>query len=276
MVLPRQKILMCVPHRFNVSYVINPWMEEGLVGGIDKEKAWKQWMHLKEVLANEAEILYVVPQPGIPDFVFTANAGFVFKDQVIVSRFRTPERQKEEPFFRTWFENNGFKLAPWPQDIFFEGAGDALLDRGYPHIWCAHGYRTDQTVPKLIENLIGVQTITLQLVDPRFYHLDTCLCPLKGGYLMYFPEAFDAPSQQRIASLVPQNKRIVVQESDALTFSCNAVDINGFVIMNSASEELQKQLKKSGFTPVITPLSEFLKAGGAAKCLTLKLIEPEN
>ena len=113
----------------------------------------------------------------------------------------------------------------------------------------------------------------MRLVDPRFYHLDTCLCPLEGGYLLYFPAAFDEASQKAIADNVPPEKRIEVDAGDAEQFACNAVDLDRNVFMNGASEALQNRLRQAGFTPVLTPLGEFMKSGGAAKCLTLKLAE---
>ena len=267
-----QTILMCAPDFFGIDYVINPWME-GKLGGTEKTLVQKQWNDLKETLAAETELAFVPPVAGLPDMVFTANAGLVLGKRAIVSRFRAPERQGEEPHFLEWFRLNGFTIVPWPKDVAFEGAGDALMDRGQPLIWVGHGFRSDATAPALIEHFLERRAVALHLVDPRFYHLDTCLCPLAGGYLMYFPAAFDADSQRMIAELVPEEKRIVVPEEDALKFACNAVDINGRVVMNGASEALQTRLKKAGFKPTIVNLSEFMKSGGAAKCLTLKLVE---
>jgi N-dimethylarginine dimethylaminohydrolase len=116
--------------------------------------------------------------------------------------------------------------------------------------------------------------VALQLVDPRFYHLDTCLCPLSGGHLMYYPAAFDAASQAAIVARVPQDKRIAVSEEDALAFACNAVNLDDLVILNRASESLRGRLDEAGYRVQETPLHEFLKAGGSAKCLTLRLDEP--
>lgn len=263
---------MCAPDYFGVDYVINPWMAEGL-GKTNAEKVGRQWQSLKRALETQIDLAFVPPQPGLPDMVFTANAGMVVGKKVVVSRFRSRERQGEEVFFKTWFEQNGFDILPWPQDIAFEGAGDALLDRGQKIIWAGYGFRSDDTAPKLLEKFFERKTIALHLADPRFYHLDTCLCPLEGGYLMYFPAAFDGQSLAKIEELVPKNKRIPVAEKDALQFSCNAVDINGHVFMNAASTELQDRLRVCGFTPVMVPLGEFMKSGGAAKCLTLKLVE---
>jgi N-dimethylarginine dimethylaminohydrolase len=270
----RQKILMCAPDFFGVDYVINPWMQ-GNLGNADLPLATKQWQTLHDALAQHADVALVPPQPKLPDMVFTANAGFVIGNRVVVSRFHAPERQGEEKFFHAWFAANGFDMCDWPQDIPFEGAGDALLDRGADIIWCGYGFRSNATAAGLLEKLYARKTIPLRLIDPRFYHLDTCLCPLAGGYLMYYPPAFDEASQQSIAVHIAPDKRIVVSESDAKLFACNAVDLSGHVFMNGASDELQNRLRQAGFTPVITPLSEYMKAGGAAKCLTLKLQETD-
>lgn len=270
--MPRQKILMCAPDHFGVDYVINPWME-GNQGSADRILAWQQWANLKFELEKYADIALIPQQKGLPDQVFTANAGMVLGDAVVVSRFRDKERQGEEPPFRAWFAENGFTLAPWPDDVSFEGAGDALLDRGQPIIWAGYGFRSNAAAPKLLEGIFKRRAVALKLTDPHFYHLDTCLCPLAGGFLMYFPDAFDAAGQKAIEDIVPSQKRIAVDAEDAQKFACNAVDLEGHVFLNGASEGLQERLRQAGFNPVITPLSEFMKAGGAAKCLTLKTIE---
>jgi len=268
----QQTILMCPPDHFKVAYVINPWME-GHIANINDNLANRQWNGLRNAIEEHAKAILAPPQRDLPDMVFTANAGIVFGRQAIVSRFRCAERQGEEPHHRLWFAQNGFEIPDWPHDLPFEGAGDALFDREKELLWVGHGFRSDGAVPAVLGRLLGRKTVALNLVDPRFYHLDTCLCPLAGGYLMYFPAAFDETTRSIIEMLVPEGKRITVDEADALKFCCNAVDLNGCVIMNDASENLQNRLRSAGFTPVITPLSEFMKAGGAAKCLTLKLVE---
>jgi N-dimethylarginine dimethylaminohydrolase len=267
-----QRLLMCPPDHFEVAYVINPWME-GQFAKTSETIAYEQWNGLRAALERHTKVVLEPPQPGLPDIVFTANAGLVFGDKAIVSRFRSIERRPEERHHRTFLENAGFEVLDWPEDVPFEGAGDALFDRGDDVLWVGHGFRSSAAVPELLENLLGRKTAPLNLVDPRFYHLDTCFCPLAGGYLMYYPAAFDAPSQSLIEVLVPPDKRIAVDEADALKFCCNAIDLEGFVYLNDASEKLQSRLAVAGFTSVVTPLSEFMKAGGAAKCLTLKLVE---
>jgi len=205
--------------------------------------------------------------------VFTANAGLVMGNKVIVSRFKSRERQAEEPYLRAWFKENGFTIADWPQHVAFEGAGDALLDRGRPLLWIGHGFRTDAAAPALVATAFGCETAALELVDPRFYHLDTCLCPLEGGWLLYYPAAFAPEAQDKIRAMVPADKLIEVSEADAAHFACNSVNIGQFVVLNRASDELQLRLRRAGFVPIQTALSEFMKSGGAAKCLTLKLVE---
>lgn len=267
-----QTILMCPPDHFEIAYVINPWME-GQFANTDDHLARRQWNDLRHVIERHAQVVLEPPQRNLPDIVFTANAGLVLGRQVIVSRFRSQERRGEEAHNRAWFAQSGFEILDWPLDISFEGAGDALFDRGQELLWVGHGFRSDSAVPALLEKLLRRKTAALNLIDSRFYHLDTCLCPLAGGFLLYFPTAFDAASRAVIEALVPADKRIAVAEADALKFCCNAVDLNGHVVMNGASEDLQNRLRAAGFTPLITSLSEFMKAGGAAKCLTLKLVE---
>jgi N-dimethylarginine dimethylaminohydrolase len=272
MASPSQTILMCSPDHFEVAYVINPWME-GHRAKTNGTLASKQWVDLRIIIEKHADIVLEPPQRNLPDMVFTANAGLVFGKTVIVSRFRSAERQGEEPHNHAWFAANGFEILDWPQDLVFEGAGDALFDRGQELLWAGHGFRSDAAVPALLQERLQYKTAALRLIDPRFYHLDTCLCPLTGGYLLYYSGAFDDKSRALIETLVPSDKRIAAEEADALKFCCNAVDLDTHIVMNDASEALQGRLRGAGFTPVITALSEFMKAGGSAKCLTLKLVE---
>lgn len=269
----RQTILMCPPDFFAVDYEINAWMRDNC-GKTDRALAIKQWTNLRANLERQASIVIMEPRQGLPDLVFTANAAMVLDDIAIISRFRSIERQGEEPFNTAWFEQAGFRLSEWPGHLPFEGAGDALLDRGEEVIWAGHGFRSDASAHPYLESIFKRKTISLRLVDPRFYHLDTCLCPLAGGYMLYYPAAFDDEGRAAIEYYVPREKRLAVDEADAKGFACNAVDLNGHVFMNHASEALQKRLSDAGFKAIVTPLTEFLKSGGAAKCLTLKLYEP--
>ncbi|ATQ69541.1 MULTISPECIES: dimethylarginine dimethylaminohydrolase family protein [Methylosinus] len=268
----RQRILMCAPDDFDVRYVINPWMADQ-IGKATRSLARAQWETLRRTLARTVDIELVTPAAGLPDMVFTANAGFTLGDTVVVSRFSAEERRAEEPLFRAHFAAQGFNLAPWPQDIAFEGAGDALIDRAQKLVWCGYGMRSDAAAPQTLEAVLERRVIGLRLIDPRFYHLDTCFCPLAGGFVMYHPPAFDAESRAAIERETPPEKRIEIGEDDASRFACNAVDLCGEIVMNDASPALQNRLRAAGFAPLLTPLGEFMKAGGSAKCLTLKLVE---
>lgn len=266
------RILMCPPHHYDVDYVINPWME-GNIHRSSRERAEEQWNQLHHVLKDYATVELVTPQPGWPDMVFAANAGLVLGDQVVLSRFLHPERQGEEPYFQQWFEDNGFTVHTLPKGLPFEGAGDALLDRAGGWLWAGYGFRSELDSHPYLAKWLDVEVLSLRLVDSRFYHLDTCFCPLTDGYLMYYPPAFDAYSNRLIEMRVPADKRIVIDEVDAINFACNTVNVDRVVVMNKASDALKKVLGDRGFTVEETPLTEFLKAGGAAKCLTLKVTE---
>ncbi len=267
------QILMCAPHHYDVDYVINPWME-GNIHRSSREQAEAQWQKLYQVLKEHAAVELVEPQPGWPDMVFTANAGLVLGDRVVLSRFFHEERQGEEPHFQKWFEDNGYTVFVLPEGLPFEGAGDALFDRSGGWLWAGYGFRSELDSHPYLAKWLDIEVLSLHLVDNRFYHLDTCFCPLAGGYLLYYPGAFDAYSNRLIEMRVPADKRIAINEVDAVNFACNTVNIGQTVVMNKATDALKQRLSDLGFTVIETPLTEFLKAGGAAKCLTLKMTEP--
>ncbi|MDJ0555092.1 MAG: TIGR00300 family protein [Microcoleaceae cyanobacterium MO_207.B10] len=267
------RFLMCAPDHYDVDYVINPWME-GNIHKSSRDRAVEQWHKLHHIIKEHAIVDLVPPQKGWPDMVFTANAGLVLGNTVVISRFYHKERQGEEPHFKEWFLNQGFIVHELPKDLPFEGAGDALLDREGRYLWAGYGFRSELDSHPLLAKWLDIEVISLRLIDDRFYHLDTCFCPLTGGYLLYYPPAFDSYSNHLIEMRVPSEKRIVVQEPDAVNFACNAVNINQNIIMNKVSEQLKSNLTNAGFNVIETPLTEFLKAGGAAKCLTLRVTEP--
>ena len=269
----RPQFLLCAPDFFDVEYVINPWME-GNIHRPSRERVVEQWNALSGILARHADVVLAVPQPGLPDMVFTANAGLVLGKDVVLSRFLHQERRGEEQHFKQWFETRGFTVHELPRDLPFEGAGDALLDRDRGLLWAGYGLRSELSSHPFLAESLQVETLSLRLIDKRFYHLDTCFCPLEGGYLLYYPAAFDAYSNRLIENRVEAGKRITIGEADAVNFACNAVSIGSVVVLNKATRELDGRLRAEGFDPVETPLTEFLKSGGAAKCLTLRLTEP--
>ncbi|KOP23692.1 LOR/SDH bifunctional protein [Hapalosiphon sp. MRB220] len=267
------RYLMCPPDHYDVDYVINPWME-GNIHKSSRDRAVQQWHQLYHILKEHAIVDLVPPQQGWPDMVFTANAGLVLGETVVLSRFLHKERQGEEPYFKQWFEENGYKVYELPKDLPFEGAGDALLDREGRWLWAGYGFRSELDSHPYLAKWLDIEVLSLRLIDDRFYHLDTCFCPLTDGYLVYYPAAFDSYSNRVIEMRVAPEKRIALTEADAVNFACNAVNVDRIVIMNKASDRLKERLVEVGFQIIETPLTEFLKAGGAAKCLTLRATEP--
>ena len=269
------RFLMCPPEYFGVEYVINPWME-GKLGGVTRDTAQDQWVALHSLLTNRLGVgtVLVAPQPGLPDIVFTANAASVRDGIAVPARFRYPERQGEEPFYRAALEEAGYTIHALPDGIAFEGAGDALFyeeETQKPLLFAAQGFRTDPESHPYLAEIFAADVVSLQLVDPRFYHLDTCFCPLPNGYVLWFPPAFDGESQHKITETIAEEKRYTVSTADATAFACNAVGVGEHIVMNCATDSLRDKLALWGFTTHVTPLSEFMKAGGSAKCLTLRL-----
>lgn len=267
------RFLMCAPDHYDVDYVINPWME-GNIHKSSSDRAVEQWQQLHHILKDRSLVDLVEPQRGWPDMVFTANAGLVLGKNVVLSRFLHKERQGEEPYFKQWFESQGYTVHELPKDLPFEGAGDALLDREGRWLWAGYGFRSELDSHPYLAKWLDIEVVSLRLMDERFYHLDTCFCPLTDGYLLYYPPAFDSYSNRLIEMRVIPEKRIAIEEADALNFACNTVNIDRVVVMNKASDRLKARLTEAGFEVLETPLTEFLKAGGAAKCLTLRVTEP--
>ena len=272
------RFLMCPPTLYDVSYVINPWMA-GNVNASSLTRAIEQWNNLYNAVSRIAEVQLIEPRPGSPDMVFTANAGLERDGVVAISSFFHPERQDEEPHFRGWFREAGYTLVNIPRSTPFEGEGDALFSTDGTRLWVGYGPRTFVSSHQALERVWNIEVASLHLIDPRFYHLDTCFAPLEGGYLMYYPEAFDEVSLKTIEAFYPPEKRILVSEVDAACFACNAINVGRTIILNRVSRELKARLESLGFNVEPVALTEFLKAGGAAKCLVMKLsgtLKPEG
>lgn len=266
----KPRVLMCPTDHFGVEYVINPWMQ-GQVGRVDRDRATRQWKNLRATLAELATVEVIEPGPGLPDMVFTANAGLLVDDVFVPSNFRVPERDGEVPLFNRWFADRGYKIVELPHDQPFEGEGDALFHPGQPLLWAGYGVRSGIEAHPTLTDIFNVEVVSLRLVDQRFYHLDTCFYPLPDGRAVYFPSAFDDRSLQELRRRIPVDKRIEVGEEDALQFTCNCVRLGDTLVTNYASDALKKQLRGWGYEVRTSPVDEFMLAGGAAKCLTLLL-----
>ncbi len=263
---PTTRLLMCAPTAYGLKYEINPWMS--LQHPPDVELAARQWHTLYHVLTDDigATVALVPQAANAPDMVFTANAGLVRGERCLLSRFRHPQRQVEEPFFAAWFEENGFELVRMPDDIAFEGEGDALF--AGDTLLAGYLKRSDIRAHRVLAETFDVPVLSLELVDDRWYHLDTCLFPLDAETVVYYPGAFDSYAR----TVLQENfKTIKVGTAEALRFACNAVRVGTHIVLPSGCPDLTQTLAERGYTVHAVELSEFLKAGGAAKCLILSL-----
>ena len=260
---------MCPPDFYGIHYEINPWMST--VRQSDHALAVRQWHDLRGCLeAAGAEIAQIDPVDGLPDMVFTANAGLVFGDRVILSRFKHPQRAGEEPQFQRWFEASGFEVSYAPGEFAFEGAGDALFCG--ETLFAGYRQRSDAAGQQQIGEWLGVRVLLLELVNPAYYHLDTCFCPLAPDAAIWFPDAFDEYGQKVIEENVPT--LIAADPTEAAKFACNAAVVIGQTVVTNAlaAGNLHEALAAHGFQRSCERrLGEFVKAGGSAKCLTLRL-----
>jgi N-dimethylarginine dimethylaminohydrolase len=235
------------------------------------ERARTQWHNLMHELEHRIGLTLerMEPVAGLPDMVFTANAGVLHGQRAVPSRFRHPERQREEQYFEQWFRGHGYEVVLLEEELYFEGAGDLL---GFPDIWFG-GYRqrTDIRAYTRLSEIFSREIIPLELVNPYLYHLDTCYCPLSGGELLYYPPAFDPYAQTVLSDRIAKDRRMIVPEAEALRFACNAVCINRHVVLPEGCPDTMRRLEEQGYQPHAVALDEFMKAGGSAKCLTLAL-----
>jgi len=262
----RPTILLCPPDFYGIEYEINPWMSRSRQS--DPAESRAQWNALRSLLESlDADIFLMQPLKGLPDLVFTANAGLVLHDTVYLARFRFPARQAETPVDEACFRASGFKCVTLPDRWSFEGAGDALFCGDT--LFGGYIIRSDAGAINWLAAAIGCRALPLQLVDQYYYHLDTCFCPLSATEAIYYPPAFDEYALRSLKQHVPT--LIEVRSEEAARFACNAIVIKRNVVLNTGCPQLESDLRAAGFVPHSTELGEFIKAGGSAKCLTLRL-----
>jgi arginine dihydrolase len=275
----KARFLMCRPEHFAVSYVINPWMDPESWAADQRAHvlACREWTALyNQLIALGAAIELVPPVTQLPDLVFTANAAVVLDRQVLLARFRHRERQQEEPHFTAAFRRlqaRGLieRVRMLPPGVVLEGAGDCVWDVSRRIFWMGYGPRSDAGARAIVAETFGQEVLALELADHRFYHMDTALCPLAGGDVMYFPGAFTRAGLDEIRSRIAPEHRIEITPDDGFRLAANAVCLGDTVLVSSASEHLQAELTARGYRLVVTPLDSFLRSGGSAFCLTLRL-----
>jgi ornithine aminotransferase len=273
-------LMMSAPDFFEVSYRINPWMNPAdwsVAADRLARDARNGWAELKRTYERlGARIEVQTPARGLPDMVFTANSGFVLDRKVMLARFLCRERQGEEAHDRAFFETLHARgvvdevVAP-PAGMFFEGGGDAIWDRARGLLWTGHGQRSSRGMDRVLGATYGVPAVALELVDPRFYHLDTCFCVLPRGEIVWFKPALSTASQALVAELAGRDKLIEAELEDAFHLAVNSVALGNDVVLCHASESLRAALRERGYAPHVVGLDSFNRSGGAAYCLTLRL-----
>ncbi len=260
-----RRYLMCRPEHFEVSYAINPWMD--VTQGADRALALAQWEGLRQTyLALGHEVSLIDPVPGLPDMVFAANGGLVIGGRAMGARFTYPQRLAEGPAYFKWLAESGLEEVVEPLAV-NEGEGDFLVVGDL--VLAGTGFRTDPRAHGEVQEYFGRPVISLQLVDPRFYHLDTALAVLDDSNVAYLPEAFSPGSLAVLRRMFPD--AVLASEADAVVLGLNAVSDGRHVVLPVQASGLAEQLRARGYEPVAVDLSELLKAGGSVKCCTMEL-----
>ena len=274
------RFLMCPPQHFAVTYSINPWMDPAAWadrGDALHASAETQWTALHAALrASGAGIELVAPREGLPDLVFTANAAVVLDGKALLARFRHPERQNEQPVFLAGFralQARGLigDVIEMPEALALEGAGDCLWDAKRALFWMGCGFRSDAAAARVVEETFAMPCVALTLANPSYYHLDTAMCALPCGAVIYYPGAFTPETLDLIHARVAPADRIALDAADAAHFAANAVVVGQTIVLSSASTALRGALEARGYAVVETPLTAFQRSGGSACCLTLRL-----
>src|SRR5215475_12823168 len=276
----RPSFLMCRPRYFAVTYSINPWMDPAAwhqSGDVLHGTAVRQWEGLlRELRRSGANVELVKPEVGLPDLVFTANSAVVLDGKALLARFHHPQRRDEEPVFAAAFRALRARrlideIVTLPPGVALEGAGDCLWDPHRRMFWMGNGFRTDAAAREIVAAEFGVPCVALGLADPSYYHLDTACSPLPCGAVMYHPGAFTPDALAEIHARVAPEQRIELSPADTARFAANAVSFGRTILLSACSEALRGRINDRGYKVVKTPLAAFLRSGGSACCLTLRL-----
>jgi N-dimethylarginine dimethylaminohydrolase len=259
-------VLMCPPTYFDIEYEINPWMHQN-----DQpagETATEQWQKLHDIYTKQLgwQVELIEPTKGLPDMVFATDCCLMIDGKIMLSSFRYPERQPETEQFEKWFRTHGYSQLKKANN-FFEGGGDTMVcgDK----IIAGYGFRSDRHAHAELHEYFGREVISLHIVDPRFYHLDTSLAVLSDNTVAYYPPAIDEASQKRLKDAIPN--LVEATEEEAQGFGLNAISNGCTIICSNESESLLVKYRQAGFEVISTPILEFRKSGGGVKCLTLEL-----
>lgn len=260
-----RRFFLCPPDHFQIEYVINEWMD--MSNPVHPERAYEQWHQLRETYERlGVEVRLLEPEPGIPELVFPGDSIFLFGEKAIASRFHHPERQPEVAPMSRRFASLGYTLYTLPTGLRFEGNAEAIYWNEC--LFCGYGVRSDYEALPYLARLLDVPLHAFRLTKP-FFHFDTVFCPIDERLAVYYPGAFTPEDADRLRRLFPN--LIAAEEAEARRLGCNSVSVNGAVIMSTPHvPRLAAQLRLHGLEVIPLDLSEFYKAGGGAKCLTLE------
>ena len=260
-----ETFLLCSPDYFSVEYSINPWM---IGENIDLSLVMGQWQNLQDTIRHlGGSVKTIKPVSGLPDMVFAANSGIVHNKDVVLSRMRHKERQGETRHYRSWFISEGYNIIDLMPGVSFEGCGDSLIYNNA--LIGGYGFRSDKKALEITASTLGLDLFSLELSNPRFYHLDTCFCRVSKDKAIYYPDAFkkgEIKKLQGIIDLIP------VSEEDARLFMCNSMLVSDILLIPEHQTDIGKTLRnKLGIKTCTVNVSEFLKSGGSIQCLCLKI-----
>jgi len=264
-----RRYLMCPPRYYTVEYSINPWMDPSQP--VDLDLAMRQWTQLRDTYRRLGHVVEEIePQPGLPDMVFAANSGTVIDGRVLGARFRAPQRAPEAEHYRRWFVRHGYRDVVMPSKV-NEGEGDLVWTGRW--LMAGTGFRTDSGAHDEAQEVLGVPVVSLQLVDPHYYHLDVALVVLDDSQdaplVAYYPDAFSAGSRRVLHRLFPD--AVLANEADAECLGLNAVCDGRHVVLPVEATHLAERVAELGFEPVFVDVSELRKSGGGPKCCTMEL-----
>jgi N-dimethylarginine dimethylaminohydrolase len=262
-----KKILMCRPTNFQVSYVINPWMKPG---SVNSQNALSQWQELKKALNSQnIEVETIIQDTTLPDMVFAADQAIIKNNNLVLSNFHYKERRGEKKHYQGWFEQQGFNIKQLPKNYYFEGSGECIWFG--QTLFVGTGFRNSPHVCRFLGKYLEVEAICLELVNPRYYHLDTCLFVLNETTAFYYPQAFSLKSKRLLKKMIPN--LISFTEEEVNNFAANSLATDHHVVVQTGNASFTRQIKDLGYTPVEVNVSEFMKSGGGIHCLTQVLKE---
>lgn len=259
-----QKVLMCPPDFFEVEYIINPWMKPE---SVDRARAMSQWQDLVVTYLRSGVFVEIIePKKEVPDMVFATDQGISYEKGILLSNFRYAERQPETKYYQKWFADHNYPLQQIPKKYTLEG-GECLSWGDY--LLVGTGFRSHPEAPKILQKYLQQTVVGLELVDPMFYHLDTCLFPLNDQVVFYYPKAFSARAIKQLKKLVPDLQEFT--EEEVFGFAANSVVVGRTVVMQKNNPTFAERVRAYGYTVKELDVSEFIKSGGGIHCLTFVL-----